>query len=139
LLQSPQGFGLGPKQACIATQRRARGCEMSPLFEELAPVPSDGETLTYRGWRFRCSALRQDNGYFKPVVTRLPQVAQGKVSGAEDAQEPKGPDEPEKVEETLPEDTEEIVYASEAEALRHAEQQAIRWVHDRTGTGQAQF
>ncbi|MDM0032115.1 hypothetical protein QTI33_08185 [Variovorax sp. J22P271] len=32
----------------------------------------------------------------------------------------------------LPNDTEEIVYGTEAEATRHAEQQAMRWVHDRT-------
>ncbi|MDM0111380.1 hypothetical protein QTI66_04420 [Variovorax sp. J22R133] len=30
-------------------------------------------------------------------------------------------------------------YASEAEAWRHAEQQAMRWVHDRTGDSQGQF
>lgn len=30
-------------------------------------------------------------------------------------------------------------YASEAEAWRHAEQQAVRWVHDRTGDGQGRF
>jgi hypothetical protein len=40
---------------------------------------------------------------------------------------------------TLPPDTEEVGYATKQEALRHAEQQAMRWVHDRTGTGQAQF
>ena len=37
----------------------------------------------------------------------------------------------------LPIDTEP--YASAAEAWRHAEQQAVRWVHDRTGDGQGQF
>ncbi len=30
-------------------------------------------------------------------------------------------------------------YVSEAEAWRHAEQQAVRWVHDRTGDGQGRF
>ncbi|MDM0002740.1 hypothetical protein QTI24_29370 [Variovorax sp. J22P240] len=39
----------------------------------------------------------------------------------------------------LPNDTEEIVYGTEAEAIRHGEQQAMRWVHDRTGDGQGQF
>nr|WP_251010447.1 hypothetical protein [Variovorax paradoxus] len=39
----------------------------------------------------------------------------------------------------LPNDTDEVAYRTEAEALRHAEQQAMRWVHDRTDTGQAQF
>jgi len=38
---------------------------------------------------------------------------------------------------TLPLDTD--AYAAEAEAWRHAEQQAVRWVHDRTGDGQGQF
>ena len=37
----------------------------------------------------------------------------------------------------LPDDTEP--YASAAEALRHAQQQAVRWVHDRTGDGQGRF
>jgi hypothetical protein len=39
----------------------------------------------------------------------------------------------------LPNDTDEIAYATEAEALRHAQQQAMRWVHDRTGDGQGQL
>ena len=30
-------------------------------------------------------------------------------------------------------------YASPEEAWRHAEQQAVRWVHDRCGDGRAQF
>jgi len=38
----------------------------------------------------------------------------------------------------LPADTDNASYGTEAEALRHAEQQAIRWVHDRTGDGQGQ-
>jgi hypothetical protein len=37
----------------------------------------------------------------------------------------------------LPQDTEP--YGSEAEAWRHAEQQAVRWVHDRTGDGRGRF
>jgi hypothetical protein len=39
----------------------------------------------------------------------------------------------------LPSDTDNDAYGSEAEALRHAEQQAIRWAHDRSGDGQGQF
>ena len=38
----------------------------------------------------------------------------------------------------LPADTDNASYGSEPEALRHAEQQAMRWVHDRTGDGQGQ-
>jgi hypothetical protein len=30
-------------------------------------------------------------------------------------------------------------YASADEAWRHGEQQAVRWVHDRTGDGQGRF
>jgi len=37
----------------------------------------------------------------------------------------------------LPQDAE--AYAGAAEAMRHAEQQAVRWVHDRTGDGQGRF
>lgn len=37
----------------------------------------------------------------------------------------------------LPPDTDP--YASDDEAWRHAEQQAVRWVHDRTGDGQGRF
>jgi hypothetical protein len=37
----------------------------------------------------------------------------------------------------LPEDSEP--YASAHEALRHAQQQAVRWVQDRTGDGRGRF
>ena len=37
----------------------------------------------------------------------------------------------------LPQDAE--AYAGAVEAMRHAEQQAVRWVHDRTGDGQGRF
>ena len=74
--------------------------------------------LVYRGFRFRCGAQPMGSA-FQPVVVLL---AEG------DRQEA-----------TLPDDTEEVGYATQAEALRHGEQQAIRWVHDRTGSGQAQF
>jgi hypothetical protein len=74
----------------------------------------------YRGWRFIYSARRMASGIYRPVVVCLGQV-------------------PGHREQALPDDTDEIGYASEAEALRHAEQQAMRWVHDRTGDGQGQF
>lgn len=37
----------------------------------------------------------------------------------------------------LPPDAEP--YGSEAEAWRHARQQAVRWVHERTGDGQGRY
>jgi len=77
------------------------------------------ELFVYRGYRFLCSTEPMGNG-FRPVVVCL--NAEG-GSGRK----------------TLPDDTEQIGYATRAEAQRHAEQQAMRWVHDRTGTGQAQF
>lgn len=76
--------------------------------------------LSYRGWRFSYAAERTPAGFYKPTVRRL-------------SQQPGEPDE------VLPTDTEEIAYATEAEAIRHGQQQAVRWVHDRTGHGQGQF
>jgi hypothetical protein len=76
--------------------------------------------FVYRGWRFAYSAPRMLTGVYRPVVVCLGQ----------------GTDEQETM---LPDDTDEIAYATEAEALRHAQQQAMRWVHDRTGDGQGQF
>ena len=38
---------------------------------------------------------------------------------------------------TLPQDAD--AYGTLAESLRHGQQQAMRWVHDRTGDGQGQF
>jgi hypothetical protein len=34
----------------------------------------------------------------------------------------------------LPPDTDNVAYGSEAEALRHAEQQAMRWAQDRSSS-----
>lgn len=80
---------------------------------------SDGHFLEYRGFRFELDAESAPGGY-RPVVVLLRT--------------------PEHEQETqLPNDTEEIVYGTEAEAIRHAEQQAMRWVHDRTGDGRGQF
>lgn len=80
--------------------------------------------FSYRGWRFLYGAERTATGLYKPVVRRLSRLA--------------GPAEPAETE-RLPDDTEEIAYATESEAMRHAEQQAMRWVHDRTGDGRGQF
>ncbi|VTU36028.1 hypothetical protein H4CHR_03810 [Variovorax sp. PBS-H4] len=80
---------------------------------------SDGHSLEYRGFRFELRAEAARGGY-EPIVVLV-------RTPADEEETP------------LPTDTEEIVYGTEAEAIRHAEQQAMRWVHDRTGTGQAQF
>ena len=80
-----------------------------------------GIDFIYRGWHFRYGAQRTGPGVYRPVVVCL-----GRGHGAEEKQ-------------TLPNDTDEIAYATEAEALRHAQQQAMRWVHDRTGDGQGQL
>lgn len=74
---------------------------------------------TYRGFRFTLAAQPQGAAAF------VAQVAVADGSSGTDAWSP------------LPQDAD--AYASEAEALRHAEQQAVRWVHDRTGDGQGQF
>jgi hypothetical protein len=77
-------------------------------------------TFSYRGRFFLCRAEQLDNQTYRPVV-----VCRSPTPDGEDTQ--------------LPNDTDEVSYGTEAEALRHAEQQAMRWVHDRTGDGQAQF
>lgn len=79
----------------------------------------DGHSLEYRGFRFALSAEPVRGGY-QPIVVLVRTPA--------DEQERQ-----------LPSDTEEIAYGTEAEAIRHAEQQAMRWVHDRMGDGQGQF
>ena len=80
---------------------------------------SDGHSLEYRGFRFELRAEPACGGY-EPIVVLVRTPA-------------------DEEEMQLPRDTEEIVYGTEAEAIRHGEQQAMRWVHDRTGTGQVQF
>ncbi|MDM0001937.1 hypothetical protein QTI24_25250 [Variovorax sp. J22P240] len=80
---------------------------------------SDGHSLEYRGFRFELRA-EPARGAYQPIVVLVRTPA-------------------DEEETQLPNDTEEIVYGTEAEAIRHAEQQAMRWVHDRTGDGQAQF
>ena len=88
---------------------------------ETTPPPFDERlaTFTYRGWFFLCRAERIDDQTYRPVVR-----CQRHGNTDQDIE--------------LPADTDNASYATEAEALRHAEQQAMRWVHDRTGDGQGQ-
>jgi hypothetical protein len=77
-------------------------------------------TFHYRGWLFSCGTQRMDERTFRPVV-----FCRFASPGSHESR--------------LPSDTDNDAYGSEAEALRHAEQQAIRWAHDRSGDGQGQF
>ena len=72
----------------------------------------------YRGHDFMCAAYRVGDETFQPRVLYL-----------------RGNDSVQQVE--LPQDSD--AYASSMEALRHAEQQAVRWVHDHTGDAQGRF
>lgn len=84
-----------------------------PAFEERLV------TFSYRGRLFLCRAERLDDQTYRPVViSRAPSVGEDDVE--------------------LPADTDNASYGTEAEALRHAEQQAMRWVHDRTQGTQGQ-
>lgn len=74
--------------------------------------------FSYRGCEFQCSVEATRSETYLPHV----QYRSG-VAGIEQI--------------ALPVDTEP--YASVAEARRHAEQQAIRWTHDRSGDGQGRF
>jgi hypothetical protein len=80
-------------------------------------------TFSYLGWWFSCGAEQVDGQTFRPMVFC-------RAYGGGDAEGP---------EHRLPPDTDNVAYGSEPEALRHAEQQAIRWAHDRSGDGQGQF
>lgn len=75
-------------------------------------------SFEYRGCHFTCSAVETENSYFQPLV-----VYQNGVLGQQQGH--------------LPVDT--SPYITAAEALRHAQQQAVRWVHDQEGEGQGQF
>lgn len=77
-------------------------------------------TFTYLGRFFLCRAERLDDQAYRPVV-----VCKGRT--------------PEQPDIELPDDTDNVSYGTEAEALRHAEQQAMRWVHDWAGERQAQL
>jgi hypothetical protein len=83
---------------------------MPPFDERLV-------TFSYRGRLFLCRAERLDDQTYRPVV-----LCRSSSPEADDIQ--------------LPADTDNVSYGTEAEALRHAEQQAMRWVHDRPGDGQ---
>lgn len=76
-------------------------------------------TFSYRGRLFLCRAERLDDQTYRPVV-----VCRAASPGEDDTE--------------LPADTDNASYGTEAEALRHAEQQAMRWVHDRTQGAQGQ-
>jgi len=80
----------------------------------VSPTP-----FSFAGRAFVCAARRTDTGLFQPVV--MYRARDGEGGGVVQ----------------LPFDTEP--YATLAEALRHAEQQAVRWMHDRTGDGQGRF
>lgn len=72
----------------------------------------------YRGIHFTLSVHAQGTDLFMPYVLYLTGLP-----GTEQI--------------ALPEDSDP--YASAPEAWRHAEQQAMRWVHDRTGDDRGQF
>ena len=71
-------------------------------------------TFDYRGWLVSCGTRRTDRGVYEPVVFCR--------SGNSDEENIR-----------LPADTDNAAYATEAEALRHGEQQAMRWIHERSG------
>lgn len=109
------------------------GDRLTPSMPEAPSSPSATEvadgalerllTFSYLGWWFSCAAQRVDDQTFRPVVF-CSAYGGGDVEGPEHR---------------LPPDTDNVAYGSEGEALRHAEQQAMRWAHDRTGDGQGQF
>ena len=70
------------------------------------------QAFAHGGVAFFCSAEPDLNGTFRPVVSRVLTPEDGGI-------------------EMLPQDTE--AYASEPEALRHAEEQAVRWVREHGG------
>ncbi|WP_394791971.1 hypothetical protein [Rhodoferax sp.] len=74
--------------------------------------------FAYHGCQFVCAAVPTGAGLYQPQV-----LYQFGLPGLEQI--------------ALPQDTEP--YATDAEAMRHAEQQAVRWVHDRSAGGQGQF
>ena len=76
----------------------------------------------YRGYRFRLQVEVTDAGYFQPTAAHYGERGGERVTErSERDAKPMA----------LPPDGDP--YRTEAEAWRHAEQQAIRWVHDRTG------
>jgi hypothetical protein len=74
-------------------------------------MPDNVRPFIYRGYRFTLQVEVTDAGFFRPTVAYYAERDAKPI--------------------TLPPDADP--YRTEAEAWRHAEQQAIRWVHDRTG------
>jgi hypothetical protein len=99
---------------------RAHAGQTGRMNNPTGPTGEKRVSFVYQGWQFFCSAERTAPGVYKPVV-----FYRERPPGQEEAM--------------LPPDTDTAAYGSEAEALRHAEQQAIRWVHDRTGDGRGQL
>lgn len=77
------------------------------VLSSLGSVPKQFQAFAYRGRAFLCGAQPHANGTFLPVV-----ICVGDAGRQTE----------------LPRDTD--AYATAAEALRHAEQQAARWVHE---------
>ncbi|RZI89383.1 MAG: hypothetical protein EOP78_17190 [Variovorax sp.] len=82
------------------------------------PVAGEDWVFGYRGCEFLCSVTTTGPNAFWPHV-----LYRGGLQGTEQV--------------ALPPDSD--AYGSPQEAHRHAEQQAIRWVHDRSGDGQGRF
>jgi hypothetical protein len=80
----------------------------------VSPTP-----FSFAGRAFVCAALRTDTGLFQPVVMYQAKADEG--GGVMH----------------LPFDSEP--YETVAEALRHGEQQVVRWMHDCTSNGQGRF
>jgi hypothetical protein len=78
----------------------------------------ESRSFDYRSVRFTLRVQLVDRDLFVPQV-----LYEGGVAGIAPM--------------VLPVDCEP--YGTDAEAWRHAEQQAVRWANDRTGDGQAQF
>ncbi|WP_269759310.1 hypothetical protein [Variovorax sp. E3] len=116
----------GPVPTCdVPHTPQIHDCRHNTLrsIDMETPAPPFDErlvTFSYMGRLFLCRAERLDDQTYRPVV-----VCRSRAPGQPDID--------------LPDDTENVSYGTEAEALRHAEQQAMRWVHDRAGAGQGQF
>lgn len=104
--------GTGPASTNGITRTRSTAPAMSS-DALVSPTP-----FSFAGRTFVCAARRNATGMYQPVVICQANDSQGGVT-------------------ELPSDTEP--YLTVAEALRHAEQQAVRWMHDRTGDGQGRF
>lgn len=86
--------------------------------DDAPPTSIESRPFEYDGFRFTLRVITDSPSVFQPLV-RYETSRLGLESQA------------------LPKDA--APYASAAEAWRHAEQQAVRWVHDRTGDGQGRF